>query len=183
MGIGLLREWTPGPAESRSAIDSTQVFTWPPRRGWARRFPIAGAAILACGITVAARGATKSAVEELAIGMFVGTIGGMVLASMGIAHLIAAREVRFTRDRLFIRQLGRPLLELPYCDYQHHWVADLSNPSMVRLLVFGRNRGCTILHPPEWVCVALHEIGRIQREEGWYLPENRDFGVPASRNG
>jgi hypothetical protein len=41
----------------------------------------------------------------------------------------------------------------------------------VRLIVFGFNRGCMLVLPPEWVVGALREVRRIQEEEGWYSPD------------
>ena len=151
---------------------STQVFGWPV--ALERSHALIG--VLACliillGIHLIATSVQVSDIYRMTAGLVIGTGGSVILVILGVLHGTTAREIRFTRESLIIRQTGHKELILPFCEYQHEWVADLSNERLVRLIVFGRNRGCSLLLPEQWVLDGLREISRIQAEEGWYEPE------------
>ncbi len=127
-----------------------------------------GAVTLFGGLIVLASGFEQFAMVTL--GLFMATVGASVWTGIVIWHFCVAQEVRFTRESMVIHQTARPDLVLPFDGYQREWVVDCSGARTVRIIIFGRNRGCTVIQPPEWFYQGLEEIARIQAEEGWYAP-------------
>lgn len=147
---------------------STQVHQWP--ANVARIHHIATIAVVVCvfaGVFLLMRAAD---VASLACALVFEAIAGAGIVGIAALHLCTAREVRFTREALLVHQTGRDPLVLPFAAYQREWVADTSGSASIRLIVFGRNRGCTILGAPDWMRDAFDEVARIQMEEGWYEP-------------
>ncbi|MBX3729824.1 MAG: hypothetical protein KF858_11615 [Candidatus Sumerlaeia bacterium] len=165
MGMKLL------PVRGATACDaefSSQVYVWPSRlRRMAWSAPWVGLALVALGVWMVRAGMERGGFEEVTAGLLELTLGLSLLVGVVMLHAVAAREVRFTRDSIIVRQTGRGALVLDYADYQQRWVADMQNPAAVRLVVFEPNRGCTILLPELWLVEALREVGRIQEQEGW----------------
>lgn len=132
--------------------------------------PVFGAIAFLSGFHLMREGFRTGNVPLFSLGLMSTASGLAAVVTLSLAHFIVSREVRFTLDRMIVRQTGRADLILPYSAYQREWVADLSNERLVRIITFGRNRGCTIVMPPDWLLDALREIARIQQEEGWYEP-------------
>ncbi len=105
-------------------------------------------------------------------GLLLAAGGGASLAAYALIHACIAREARFTHEELIVRQTGREDMVLAYASYGEHWIVDASRPKTIRVIVTANHRGCTILSPPEWMRLAFEEIERIQREEGWYEPQD-----------
>jgi hypothetical protein len=147
---------------------SPQVYVWPCRLRrlvWGAFW--GGLGLAGFGFWMVGLGLERGGFEEVTAGLLELTLGLSLLTGVAVVHAIAAREVRFTRDSIIVRQTGRRALELDYADYQQRWVADLGNPAAVRLVVFEPNRGCTVLLPELWLVEALQEVGRVQEQEGW----------------
>lgn len=169
--LKIARTFQPQPPEHDQA-PFCQTHRWPAHLRWANRLvPAVALLLLVVGLPGIRAGGTAAEFAFAALSLVLVVLAAAGLISVLLLHLLAAREVHFTRDCLLIRQTGRRELILPYSTYQEEWVADPGDGSgAVRILVFGRNRGCWILGPPVWLRTALGEIARIQQEEGWYDP-------------
>jgi hypothetical protein len=176
------REVSPRGIAPEPTPESSQVYHWPAvvaRLGWA--LPAVSLVLFAAGLYFVATSVGLSDIGRMTGGLLTLLVGAVGLGSLVSIHLCLAREVLFTRDAMIVRQTGRRPLRLPYCGYQHDWVADTSTRGSIRLIVFRQNRGCTVLAPPAWFEDAVAEIARIQQEEGWYAP--LDAGVAAGSAG
>ncbi len=149
---------------------STQVYHWPRHLVRLNRVSfIACLALFLCGATVLFWPTVRTH-EALVSGVLLEVFGSMGLISLGLLHITVAREVRFTRDAMIVRQAFHRDLILPYSTYDLEWMADSTAGGNARVIVFEPHRGCTVLRPPVWFATALAEIARIQEEEGWYEP-------------
>lgn len=172
MDLKLLREPVVRQRPSYGAA-STQVYRWPsPLTKMNVILPILTALIAFAAVYGIRSGMVIGDDTRVALGI-AGAVGAAaVLTVLCLIHFVAAREVRFTRDSLVIKQTGRRRMVLPYCAYKREWVMDDSGgEGSLRILMFERNRGCIVLMAPQWLRVALHEVARIQEEEGWYTPD------------
>lgn len=135
----------------------------------------AGGLALSLGLLAAGAGMQMAAMERgdatlQAVAFLTVVVAGMGLAVAAVLHFIAAREVRFTRESLVVRQPFHRDATLPYSTYEVDWMVDVTPAGNARVIVFEPHRACTVLMPPEWFRTALAEVARIQEEEGWYEP-------------
>ena len=166
----------PGPPREAEP-QSSQLLEWPRWLDRASRLgPWVALALLGAGGWLLATSRGVEGLERPTSGLLAVTAALAILAYLLIARLCVARRVWFLRDRLVIRQAWREPVELAYAGYQQDWVVDSTNPRALRVLMFRRNRGCTILAPESWAREAFAEIARIHREEGWYDLEEEPRG-------
>ncbi|MBI5154673.1 hypothetical protein HZA57_05495 [Candidatus Poribacteria bacterium] len=136
--------------------------------------PLLAAGTMAVGAWLISVAEGAADLPAVTVGLLLAVLSSVFMTLTALIHLCVAREVLFTRESIIVRQTGRRDVELPFIAYQHQWVADCSSPWGVRLMLFGRNRGCFVWSAPGWFREALREIARIQAEEGWYPPEKNE---------